>query len=138
MIFSKKLAHPEYNDLYIGITHLQEVTNHQQLGMTLNNTMTWEHHVSEVCKKAESQIALMRRLPSDITQVTKLHIYTTFIHRLLEYGSVLFVNCTNTPSDQLENTRRQAALAITRAYQHTSHTHLLQELQINTSLQVQK
>ena len=116
IFFSNKLAHPEYDDLYIGNTHLEEDTNHKQLGVTFNNTMKWEHNVSEVCKKAGSKTYLMRRLPSSITPLTTFHIYTTFICPLLEYGSVLFDNCENALSDQLENTQRQAALGITRAY----------------------
>ena len=41
---------------------------------------------------------------------------------------MLFYNCTEHQSEQLEKVQRQAALAITRAYQHTSHQNLLTEL----------
>ena len=58
----------------------------------------------------------------------QLTIYTAFIRPILEYGSVLFDNCTSAMSDMVENVQRQAALTITRAYTNTSHIHLLQEL----------
>ena len=56
------------------------------------------------------------------------NIYTTFITPLLEYGSTLFDNCTTASSEQIEHVHRQDALAITRAYQHTSQRILLTEL----------
>ena len=127
-MFSKKLTRTTYDKLFIGNTQLEEVTQHKQLGITFSNTLTWEHHTADICKRAGSRIDLMRRLPSSITPLTKLHIYTTFVRPLLEYGSVLFDDCTNILSEQIENIQRQAALAITRAYQHTSHTNLLHEL----------
>ena len=132
MIFSKKTIRPVYPTLHIGNTQVEEVSKHKQLGITFSNTMTWEHHVSDICKRAGSRVDAIRRLPSSITPFSRLHIYTTFVRPLLEYGSVLFDNCIITLSDQLENIQRQAALAITRAYQHTSHTNLLLELGLQT------
>ena len=52
MIFSKKISRVNYNSLYIGNTRLQEVPQHKQLGITFNNSLTWEHHITDVCKKA--------------------------------------------------------------------------------------
>ena len=89
--------------------------------------MKWEHHITDICKRAGTRINLIKRLPASITPFTKLHIFTTFIP-LLEYGSVLFNKCTSELTNELKNTQRQAALAITQAYQHTSHTNLLTEL----------
>ena len=132
MVLSKKLTPPVYNDLFIGTTKLEKVGIHKQLGITFNNSMTWEHHITDICKRAGSRIDLIRRLPASITPLTKLHIYTTFVRPLLEYGNVLFDNCTGEMQELLENTQRQAALAITRAYQHTSHNNLLQELGLIT------
>ena len=56
------------------------------------------------------------------------HLHHTVIRPVLEYGCVLFDNCTEQQSEQLERVQRQAALAITRAYQHTPHQNLLSEL----------
>jgi len=132
MIFSKKLIRTQYNNLHIGDTQLEEVVKHKQLGITFSNSMTWEHHIQDICTRAGSRVDLIRRLPTSITPLTKLHIYTTFVRPLLEYGSVLFDSCTNALSEKLEGTQRQAALSITRAYQHTSSPHLLTELGLET------
>ena len=44
----------------------------------------------------------------------------------------MFDSCTDTLSDQLEQVQRQALLAITRAYKHTSQANLLKELGLET------
>ncbi len=128
MIFSKKHNKLNYNDLHLGNKIIEQVENHKQLGITLNNSMTWENHINDICKKAGKRIDLLKRLPPAITPHTKLQIYLSFIRPVLEYGSVLFDDCTQILSNKLENIQRQAALSITRAYQHTSHLTLLKEL----------
>ena len=39
----------------------------------------------------------------------------------MEYGSVVFENCSITMSEMMENVEREAALAITGAYAKPSH-----------------
>ena len=55
-------------------------------------------------------------------------IYIAFVRPLLEYGSVLFDDCSALMSDMIEGVQRQAALTITGAYTHTSHINLLKEV----------
>jgi hypothetical protein len=50
------------------------------------------------------------------------------IRPLLEYADIIFDGSTDTDLDRLESTQRQAALACSAAYKHTSHTKLLEEL----------
>ena len=46
----------------------------------------------------------------------------------MEYGSVLFDNCSIALSEMMESVQREAALAISGAYAKTSHVKLLDEL----------
>ena len=132
MVFSKKLLRTNYDNLFIGNTQLEEVSQHKQLGITFNNTLTWEHHINDVCSKAGKRIDIIKRLPNCISPLSKLHIYTTFIRPTLEYGSILFDNCTDKLTEKLEDIQRQATLAITRGYRHTSNVRLLEEVGLET------
>ena len=105
---------------------------HKHLGLVLNNTLTWDNHINKICLEAGKRISNIKRLPNNITPFTKLHIYKTFIRPVLEYGSVIFDNCSKALSDDLESSQRQAAIAATRAYNHTTHANLLQECGLQT------
>jgi len=74
------------------------------------------------------RLTIIKRLGSKVPRNTKLTIYVSFIRPVLEYGSVLFDNCSGVLSEMLENVQRQAALTITWAYRNTSHECLLKEL----------
>ena len=128
MIFTKKHNKIHYDTLLIGNTPLQQVSSHKQLGITFSDTMTWDNHIDDICKKAGKRIDLIKRLPECITPLTRLQIYISYVRPLLEYGSVLFDDCSQTLSDKLENIQRQAAISITRAYHHTCHLNLLNEI----------
>ena len=128
MIFSKRSQKTKYDDVHMGNIALDKVSVHKQLGITFTDDLTWENHITDICTRASSRIDMIKRLPSAITPVTKLHIYTSFIRPILEYGSVLFDGCTEALSAKIEHTQRQALLAITRAYRHTSQQKLLLEL----------
>ena len=132
LIFSKKTERQQYQPLFLQNKQLTEVDSHKHLGLVLNNTLTWDNHINKICTEAGRRIASIKRLPNNITPLTKLHIYCTFIRPVLEYGNVIFDNCTNRVSDELESIQRQAALAITRAYSHTTHVNLLRECGLQT------
>ena len=127
LIFSKKLERRAYPPLYLQNKRLVEVEQHKHLGLTLNNKLTWEDHISRVCTEAGKRLSVIKRLPSNITPFTKLQLYKTFVRPVLEYGSVIFDNCSNNSSEAMESVQRQAAIAATRAYKNTSNTYLLPE-----------
>ena len=128
MIFSKKLDKVEYEPLFLDGKRLERVQTHTQLGITFSEDFTWDKHIKDKCTAALKRVNLLKRLALKIPRQTKLIIYTAFIRPLLEYGCVLFDNCTSTMSEKMENVQRQAALAISGAYRHTKHTNLLKEL----------
>ena len=128
MIFSKKTPPPQYSSLYLNGKKLVAVTSHKQLGLIFNSNMTWDDHIQDRCNKAMMRVTLLKRIALRVPPITKLSIYISFIRPLLEYCSVIFDSCSANMSDMLENVQRQAALSITGAYTHTSHTDLFAEL----------
>ena len=127
LIFSKKIERLVYPPLYLQNKQLVEVASHKHLGLTLNNKLTWDDHITRICTDAGKRLSVIKRLPSNITPYTKLQLYKTFVRPVLEYGSVIFDNCTKNLSDAIESVQRQAAIASTRAYRKTPTPNLLNE-----------
>ncbi len=94
--------------------------------------MTWDDHINRTCTEAGKRLTIIKRLPYNVTPLTKIHIYKTFIRPILEYGAIIFDNCPNYLTQKMENIQRQAAIAATRAYNNTSHQQLLLECGIVT------
>ena len=137
IIFSKKYERPQYGNLFLENKQIEKVEHHKQLGIIFNSRLTWEEHVTEKCEDAGKRLSVIKRLPETISPYTKLHIYTSFVRPVLEYGSSLFDNLSCEQSQQLEGIQRQAAISITRAYSHTSNERLLSELGL-TSLKTRR
>ena len=131
MIFSKKLVKIAHPPLVLDNKQLAKVSNHSQLGIVLNEDMTWNNHIKKACEKAGKRIAAMIRISEKLDKNTKLNIYTSFIRPTLEYGSTIFDNASQEMTDLLESVQRRAALMITGAYKCTKHANLLEEIGLN-------
>ena len=128
ILFSKKVNKPNLEPILLDGKEIDRVTSHCQLGITFNEKMTWENHIRDRCNVAMKRVTLLKRLALKVPRSTKLTIYTAFIRPILEYGSVVFDNCTSELSEEIENVQRQAVLSITGAYVNTSHISLLAEV----------
>ena len=127
LIFSKKSTRVEYGPIYLQGKKLSEVDSHKHLGLLFTNTMTWDKHIDKICKDAGKRLTVIKRLPNQIAPLTKLSMYKTYIRPLLEYGSVIFDNCTKSMADQLESLQRQAIISSLRAYKNTANIYLQKE-----------
>ena len=130
IVFSKKPKPPNYPDLFINNTQLQQVSEHTQLGITFNTRVTWDNHIDKNCKKAMNRLTALKKLGNRIPRKSRLTIYLSFIRPILEYGFQLYDNCTSTLSDKLEHVQRECLLYVTGAYKKTSHRELLKEVGI--------
>ena len=109
------------------------MTNLKHLGITLDSKMNWNSHIDSKCKELGQRLNILRKLPIYITPLTKLKIFTTFIRPVIEYGSVLYDNCTIHLSNRIENIQRHACIVITRCYKSTSNEKLLKILGLEST-----
>ncbi len=56
------------------------------------------------------------------------NIYTSYIRPQLEYGAIIYDNCTIEQSNRLESCQRRAAVACTRAYNRSNTRKLMNEV----------
>jgi hypothetical protein len=72
-------------------------------------------------EKAQRRIDVMRSLYYTFNRKTHEKIYLTFIRPLLEYGSIIWDNCTDKEKEQLEAVQLSAARTVTGGKAGTSH-----------------
>ena len=80
-----------------------------------SNDCTWHHHIQYIIDKAWTRINIMRKLKFKLDRHSLEKIYLTFIRPLLEYGDVLWDNCTLYEKDELDKIQNKAARIATGA-----------------------
>jgi len=107
MIISLKLQTPNiYPPLLLNNTPLKQVQQECYLGMVLTSNMSWKEHIHKVTTKASQKIGLLYNFKNKLSRTAKSRYYISFIRPVLEYGNVIYDNCTIAESNFLELIQR--------------------------------
>ena len=128
IIFSRKHNRPIHPPLNMAQQVINEVTSHKHLGLVFSNDCNWHEHIDYIKTKAWFRINIMRKLKFLLDRKSLETIYISFIRPLLEYANVVWDNCTQYESDELEKIQNEAARIVTGATKLVS----LQSLYIDT------
>ncbi len=128
MIITNKTQDQNYPDLYLDGTKLTKVISHKHLGVTLTHNMKWGIHIDAAISKANIRLHGIRRIRFLITREARILLYKALVLPVLEYGNILYDNCSMYLKQRLESVQRQAALVCTCAFRNAGYTNLLTEL----------
>ena len=82
-------------------------SNVKFLGVTFNECLSWEDHISDVCKNASRRVFALRRLKSaGIKKDDLIIVYNAFIRSILEHNSPLYVGLLKKDSNKLDKINR--------------------------------
>ena len=125
--FSLKSNNVNHPSLYLDSEPIQEVTHHTHLGLTINSNGKWDNHISSIVAIANYSMNALRKLKYHLDKVSLEKIYLSYIRPILEYGSIIWDNCTVAQSVKLENVQLDVARIITGAVKGTKHRLLYSE-----------
>lgn len=128
LLFSRKLNKPQHPPLLMQNHQIAEVNTHKHLGLYLSNDCTWHHHINYIKDKAWFRINIMRKFKFKLDRKSLEIIYTTFIRPLLEYGDVIWDNCTQYEKLELEKIQNEAARIATGTTKLVSLNSLYNEI----------
>ena len=128
VIFSskyKKCDHP--NLVFNGIpVARRDSTIH--LGVILDEKLSFRKHILEAIVKAKKGLSLMKFLAKYINR-EKLEItYKMYVRPYLEYGDIIFHNCSLDTIALIESIQYQAGLIVSGCWKGTSRIKLYEEL----------
>jgi hypothetical protein len=106
---------------------LKQTNKAKYLGVTLDNTLSWNSHIDATAKKANTTTAFLRRNLSHCPQNIKATCYKTLVRPQLEYASSVWDPHTKANISKLENCQRRAARFCTGDYRHTSSVTAMME-----------
>lgn len=128
MLFSRKRSPCVLPEIKLGNTVLSQVEQHKHLGAILAQDLSWSSHIQSVVAKSNKRLGLMKRFKYLWSRKSLEKCYMSFIRPVIEYGNILYDNCTKEDHDNLENVQLEAARIVTGGKKRTSHDKLYREL----------
>ena len=103
------------------------------LGVELQSTFSWNRHIDQTVKKANSMVGFLRRNLRVSSEATKASAYYSMVRPLLEYCSTVWSPHTKEYIQKIEMVQRRAARYVTNRYHNTSSvTSMLDHLEWET------
>ena len=110
---------------------LKEVTSEEDLGITFQQNMRFEEHISNTVNKANRLLGLVKRIFSHMDKTTFLTIYKTIIRPILDYGDSVWSPIFKKHIQMLENIQRRGTKLVPDIVS-LSYTDRLRELNLST------
>ena len=86
--------------LFINNTQIQQVHQHTYLGVTLDEYCSWSKHIEYT--KTWKRLDILRSLKLKLDRKTLEIMYFSFIRPLLEYSDIVWGNCNQRDTNDLE------------------------------------
>ena len=128
LVFSLKRVKPLHPPLYLNSTCIEEVDKHIQLGLILQSNMSWRCHIQYIFEKVSKRLNILKLLKYKLNRSTLVCLYKSLIRPLMEYGDVIWDNCTEGEASLLESIQYECARVVTGAIKGTSARALMNEL----------
>ena len=93
-------------------TTLKQTDMEKDLGVYIDNNLTFEHHIYEKVKKANSMMAMIRRTFKHLTPETFTHLYKSLVRTHLDYAHSIYFPYKSNLIDQIESVQRRATKQI--------------------------
>ena len=100
--------------------NLEEVDSAKYLGVTIHKTISWNTHIEQITKKANTTRAFIQRNLQHCPQQTKNVCYSTLIRPILEYACTIRDPHTKQNISRLESVQRRSARFVMNNYAQTS------------------
>ena len=92
------------------------------------SNMSWQCHIQNIFEKASKRLNMLRFLKYKLNRSTLSCLYKSLVRPLMEYGDVIWDNCTEAEANLLDNIQYETARAVTGAIKGTSARGLMNEL----------
>ena len=99
---------------------LENVSSARYLGITINNTVSWDDHISNTCSKANRVLGFLRRNLKISTFNIKEKAYKDFVRPLLEYAASVWDPYSQKNISKIEAIQRRAARFVLNRFRNTS------------------
>ena len=121
--FGKK-GNRQITDFTFGDTTIQCEDSVILLGIEIDHLLTFNKHITEICKKSARQLAVLKRIGHLLTIKGKIAIFKYFIASNFNYCPLIWQFCSQSNTNKLENIQKRALRFIYNNYTSSHADHL--------------
>ena len=107
---------------------IERVRTYKCLGLGLDESLTWECHVSIIISEVTKVIGVLRRLKPLLPQSTLVLIYNSLTQPHFDYCSIVWDSLVRGLGQKLQRLQNRAARIITGSDYNTRSSHILASL----------
>ena len=132
MRFGSGKKHMETKPFYnMDETMLKVVDSEKDLGIDIDNQLTFDNHISRIVKKANAIVGMIRRSFVHLDAEIFKRLFTSIVRPHLEYGAPVWNPHTKKNIDIIENVQRRSSKRIP-GMQNLSYAERLRRLKLPT------
>ena len=128
LLISRKTNSPYHPPISFNDQTISEVRTHKHLGIVFSSDCSWTSHFAYIKQKAWTRINIMRKLQYTLDRKSLEIIYASFIRPIIEYGDVVWTNCSTADKHDLDMIQHEAARIVTGCTKLVSLSTLQQEV----------
>ena len=102
------MAHDNITSFNIDSAEIKCQDNVTLLGINIDFMLGLDEHVSQICKRASKQLAVLKRIGRFLTKQGKMTIYNSFIVSNFNYCPLLWLPCSISSTNTLEKIQERA------------------------------
>ena len=129
-VTNKKDTNQSKQPIFFSDVEIPTVNEHKHLGIWIDSKLKWSYQIDQVIGSASKMVDVLHKLKYRLDRSTLYTIYVSYIRPKLEYGCILWDDCTQNDKNRLENIQHRCVRIITGAKKGTSHDAIYNELPI--------
>lgn len=100
----------KYDPIQINVNNCVITTQEEVklLGVTFDEKLSFDTHVSNICRKAGKQLSVLKRLSNTLSEEGKLLVYNTFIFSNFNYCCIIWHFCTISNARKVEKVQERS------------------------------
>ena len=105
--------------VYIEDTKIWENDSVQLLGVTIDNKLRFDDHLSEICRKAENKLSALTRIFKFLNFDKRRQLVKAFFESQFKYCSLVWMFCSRTTNNKINSLHKRALRLIYEDYNAT-------------------
>ena len=127
---SRKVAKFDNVSITVNDSILDRIDSFKDLGVTIQQNLTWSEHIDNISKKFNQRLGLIRRIKFLLPIQARLTLYNTLVLPLLDYSDIVWGDKNNsTLMNHLQVLQHNAVRLILDLPRHSSATQALEVLE---------
>ena len=116
-------------NIYLNDEILQKTDTQRLLGITIDQTLSWNFQIDSICLNIARRITLMKQLSKYVNKESLKQYYISYVLPIFDYGCIIWSRCSVANTNRLLKLQKRAARIILRCDILTPSENMFNELQ---------